>query len=134
MDTHVRILGWLWIIIGALGILGSLCMGAAIVGGGLISEDETAILVTSIVAVVCGSLFFLENVLNIIAGFGLLKYKSWARILAIILGIINLFGFPIGTALGIYTLWAMFNQETKQLFERGFVGSELLEDNAELAE
>jgi len=134
MDTNVKILGWLWIIIGGLGILGSLCMGAAIAGGGLISEDETAILVTLIVAGVCGSVFFLENVLNIIAGFGLLKYKSWARILAIILGIINLFGFPIGTALGIYTLWAMFNQETKQLFERGYVGSELLEENAELAE
>ncbi len=124
MDTHVKTLGWLWIIIGALGFLGVLCMGAAIAGGGFISEDETAILVTMIVALACSSLFFLENILNIIAGFGLLKYKSWARILAIILGIINLFAFPIGTALGIYTLWAMFNQETKQLFERGIVSSE----------
>ena len=134
MDTHVRILGWLWIIFGVLGTLGALCLGVTIAGSGFISEDETAILVTSIVALVCGSLFFLENALNIIAGVGLLKYKSWGRILAIILGIINLFGFPIGTALGIYTLWAMFNEETKQLFESGFASSDLLEENAELAE
>ena len=134
MDTHVKILGWLWIIFGVLGILGALCLVVTIAGSGFISEDETAILVTSIVAVVCGSLFFLGNALNIIAGVGLLKYRSWARILAIILGIINLFGFPVGTALGIYTLWAMFNEEIKQLFERGFANSELLEDNAELAE
>jgi len=134
MDTHVRILGWLWIIIGLLGMLGALCLGATVAGSGFISEDETAILVTSIVAVVCGSMFFLENILNIIAGVGLLKYKSWGRILAIILGIINLLGFPIGTALGIYTLWAMFNEETKQLFKRGFASSELVENNAELAD
>ena len=124
MDTHVRILGWLWIISGVLVILGAFCLGISATAGGLISEDETAILVTSIVVGLCGSLLFLGNVLNIIAGFGLLKYKSWARILAIILGIINLFVFPIGTALGIYTLWAMFNEETKQLFERGFASSE----------
>jgi hypothetical protein len=134
MDTHVRILGWLWIIFGVLGILGALCLGVTIAGGGLISQDQTAILVTSIVGVVCGGLFFLGNALNIIAGVGLLKYKSWARILAIILGIVNLFGFPIGTALGIYTFWAMFNEETKQLFESGFTSSELLEENTELAE
>ncbi len=134
MNTHIRILGWLWIIIGVLGMLGALCLGATVAGSGFISEDETAILVTSIVAVVCGSMFFLENVLNIIAGIGLLKYKSWGRILAIILGIINLFGFPVGTALGIYTLWAMFNDETRQLFERGLASSELVENNAELAD
>jgi hypothetical protein len=119
MDTHVKTLGWLWIIFGVLGILGALCMGVIIAGSGFISEDETAILVTSIVAAVCGGLFFLGNALNIIAGAGLLKYKSWGRILAIILGIINLLGFPVGTAIGIYTFWAMFNVETKQLFETG---------------
>lgn len=134
MDTHVRILGWLWIIFGVLGILGALCIGISTAGGGLISQDDTAILATSIVAVVCGGLFFLGSALNIIAGVGLLKYKSWARILAIILGIVNLFGFPIGTALGIYTFWAMFNEETKQLFESGFASSELQEENTELVE
>ena len=134
MDTHVRILGWLWIIFGAVGILGALCLGVTVAGGGFISQDQTAILVTSIVGAVCGGLFFLGNALNIIAGVGLLKYKSWARILAIILGIVNLFGFPIGTALGIYTFWAMFNEETKQLFESGFASSELQEENTELVE
>jgi hypothetical protein len=116
MSIQVKIVGWLWIIMGSFGILGSLCLSAAIAGGGLISEDETAIWITLILAGVCGSLIFLENIMNLIVGFGLLKYKSWARNLVVVLGIINLFGFPLGTALGIYTLWAMFNQETKQLF------------------
>ncbi|MFC2053885.1 hypothetical protein ACFLV7_06240 [Chloroflexota bacterium] len=134
MDKHVRILGWLWIIFGVLGILGALCIGISTAGGGLISQDDTAILATSIVAVVCGGFFFLGNVLNIIAGVGLLKYKSWARTLAIISGIFNLFAFPIGTALGIYTFWVMFNEETKQIFKSGFASSELPEENTELSE
>ena len=36
---------------------------------------------------------------TVIAGFGLLARKSWARPLTIILAIFNLFAFPIGTAL-----------------------------------
>ena len=40
----------------------------------------------------------------------------WARILAIILGIVNLPLLPIGTAVGIYTLIIMTNQEAKDLF------------------
>jgi hypothetical protein len=65
-----------------------------------------------------GSLcFWLPGIVaNVLAGWGLLKYKGWARILAIILAILNLILFPIGTAIGIYTLIIMFNDETKALF------------------
>jgi len=76
-------------------------------------------IVTPIVGTVCGSFFLIGNVLNILAGTGLIKYKNWARILAIILGILNMIYFPIGTALGIYTLWALLNNDTKQFFESG---------------
>jgi fructose-specific phosphotransferase system IIC component len=54
---------------------------------------------------------------NFVAGVWVLQYKNWARILAIILAILNLILFPIGTILGIYTLWVLFNDETKTLFE-----------------
>jgi len=64
--------------------------------------------------------FFIPGIIAyILTGYGLLNYKSWARILAIILATLNLILFPIGTAIGIYTLWAMFNDETKALFEAG---------------
>jgi hypothetical protein len=53
---------------------------------------------------------------NFVAGSYLLMFKAWARILAIILAILNLILFPIGTALGIYTLVIMFNDEAEALF------------------
>jgi hypothetical protein len=42
-----------------------------------------------------------------IAGWGLMARCPWARMLAIVLGCISLIHFPLGTALGIYTLWVL---------------------------
>jgi len=37
----------------------------------------------------------------------LLQRKPWARVLAIVFGVLALLKFPFGTALGIYTLWVL---------------------------
>ncbi len=47
---------------------------------------------------------------------GLLKRQSWARILVLVLGILNLLNVPFGTALGIYSIWTLTNKETEKLF------------------
>ncbi len=52
-----------------------------------------------------------------IAGIGLLKFRQWARILAIILAVLNILSFPLGTALAIYTFWVLLNAQTAPLFE-----------------
>jgi hypothetical protein len=54
----------------------------------------------------------------IIAGIGLMKYQSWARILTIVLSILDLVSIPFGTALGIYGLWVLFTAEGARLFEQ----------------
>ena len=132
MKAHVSILGWMWAIMGMLGIFTAISVGFGIAIGDLFFEEDAVLFL--IAALACGGLFFLESILNIIIGVGLHKYKSWARTLAIIFGIFSLFAFPIGTALGIYTLWIMFNDEAKQLFEHGFVSSGKPEENGQLEE
>ena len=47
------------------------------------------------VAIIAGS------AIGVIAGWGLLQRAPWARMLAIILGILNLIQMPFGTALGL---------------------------------
>ncbi len=54
---------------------------------------------------------------SLIAGIGLLNKKSWAMILALILGCFKLFSFPIGTAIGIYTIWVY--SEDQKLIKAG---------------
>lgn len=44
----------------------------------------------------------------LIGGIGLLKKQPWARIVLLIVAVFDLVSFPIGTAIGIYTLWALW--------------------------
>ena len=45
--------------------------------------------------------------LALIAGYGLLQRRPWGRVVAIVAAILALLKFPLGTALGIYTLWVL---------------------------
>lgn len=51
--------------------------------------------------------FLIIAAIGLIAGWGLIQRKPWARTLAIVLGVLLIFKFPVGTALGIYTLWVL---------------------------
>ena len=57
----------------------------------------------------------LLGVFAVIGGWGLYCKKNWGRILVLIIGIVCLLKFPIGTALGIYTLWVLLKPESAQL-------------------
>jgi hypothetical protein len=116
MEKHVKIVSWLYIIMGILGVLGAIFVFLIVTGAGWISGDQTAARITFFVAVVIASFMALTSIPGVIAGFGLLRFKNWARILGIILGILNLPGFPVGTALGIYTLYILLDDESSQLF------------------
>ncbi len=56
---------------------------------------------------VLGVAFSALGIAGVVAGWGLLTHQSWARMLAIIVACITLIHFPLGTALGIYTLWVL---------------------------
>lgn len=117
METHVRILGWLYIVLGILGVISSVALFLIIAGGGLISGDRQAIYITSIVGLCIGGFLMVVSAPGIVAGIGLINFKPWARILTILLGFLNLPGFPVGTALGLYSLWVLLQAETTPLFE-----------------
>lgn len=53
---------------------------------------------------------------SMIAGVGIIRRASWARMLLIVLSIIDLFSFPLGTALGAYTLWILLKERTRLEF------------------
>ena len=65
-----------------------------------------------------GLLFSLLSVLGIIAGVGLLHHRPWARTMAMIFACFALFAFPIGTALGIYTLWALAPSDSERQYRQ----------------
>jgi dipeptide/tripeptide permease len=118
MDKHVTVLGALYIALGLLALLVGAVAFTVIGGAGVISGDPDAMFATGIVATVIGIFLFVIALPSIIAGVGLLKRKPWARILSLILGALNIFNIPFGTALGIYTFWVLLNDQTAPLFTR----------------
>jgi phage shock protein PspC (stress-responsive transcriptional regulator) len=116
MEKHVQFLGGLYIIFNSLTLVVAIIVSALVAGGGFISGDETVIAITGIVASALAIFLLVISAPGIICGFGLLKHRPWARVLALIIGVINLINIPFGTALGIYTLWVLMNEDSQPLF------------------
>ena len=100
---HVRNVGILWIVYSILHMLPGLVLGS--MPHWLRWYDGPFFMRGMFQAI--GGLLVLKGVVGVIAGWGLLDRQSWARILAIVLAFISLLNFPLGTALGIYTLWVL---------------------------
>jgi len=105
--------GVFFTVTGVLVSLGVLLFGPWINGAAL-WQQEGGIVALAVMLSVSG-VFLVLGIPSLVAGIGLLKHKSWARVLAIILGILALASFPIGTAAGIYALWVLTQKETEAL-------------------
>jgi hypothetical protein len=57
--------------------------------------------------------FLAAGVIGFAAGWGLLQREGWARILTLVLGVLSLLEIPVGTVLGIYTLWVLVPAEAE---------------------
>jgi hypothetical protein len=64
-----------------------------------------------------GGLILVKAVAGFFAGWGLLQREPWARVVALILGFLSLFNVPIGTALGIYTLWVLLPTQSDDEYQ-----------------
>jgi hypothetical protein len=123
METHVKVLGVLHIVLGALWVLLALMLtlafGSAVGIVGAAADGEEAAIAIPIIGVTGFSLviFILALAIpGIVVGVGLLKFRPWARIVGIVLSAINLINIPIGTVVGIYGLWVLLTKETERLF------------------
>jgi hypothetical protein len=64
-----------------------------------------------------GIAFLAGGLLGLAVGWGLLTWQPWARMAAIVLGCIGLLEVPFGTALGIYTLWALLPEPARREYQ-----------------
>ena len=124
MQQHVTILGVLFIVLGALGVIGFLAVmlvfggAAGIVSMAADDPEASAIAVPIIgsVGTAIGVFILIMSIPDILAGIGLLERRPWARILGIVLSVLGLLHFPLGTLVGAYGLWVLLNPETEALF------------------
>lgn len=116
-------LGLLFVIWGALTALvgvSTLALGAGAValmtsgrsGGGQVAAGLTAAVFT-ILAVIA----LIWGIAHIVVGVPLRRRSHWARILALVLGSIDLVLLPYGTALGCYALYVLLSEQGRVLFD-----------------
>jgi len=120
MQKHITILAVLHIAYSGLALLGAGIAFIAIVGGGLLSGDAEAIGITAGIGTLITAILLVLAAPGLIGGLGLLYKKNWARILVLIIGCLNLLSFPVGTALGVYTIWVVVQPETKMLLTSSY--------------
>ena len=123
MGAHVRLLvrlvqGWAVVnlIIGlsltAFGVAAALLATAA----GTLPGTEVAAGVTAATLIVLALAALAWAAAHWQAARGLTRGRPWARNLALVLAAFNLLLLPLGTALGLYTLWVLLHEGVREQF------------------
>ncbi len=118
-ETHVKIVAWLHIVLSILGLIVTAFVFLVFVVIGLVlaaSDDVAAMGIFAVIATIVGVFLLLVSAPGLVGGIGLLKRQNWARILVLILSVLQLFNIPFGTAVGVYSLWVLTRAETEAFF------------------
>ncbi|MGB8888654.1 MAG: zinc ribbon domain-containing protein [Candidatus Korobacteraceae bacterium] len=123
VQEHVRLLGILWLALSALdAVVGFVaCVLANTVFAHLhemgAPPDTPAGFLQSLFGTI-GGLILIKAAAGFLAGWGLLRREPWARMLTIVLSFLALFTIPLGTALGIYSLWVLLPAQSEREYEQ----------------
>ncbi len=117
MRVHVPIVAWLLIVSSALFLLIACFVFALLAGIGMAVGEEEAARILTIVATLVAGLLALLSLPGLAAGIGLLTRQKWARILAIVVAVLGLLNFPIGTLIGVYAIWVLLQESATAYFE-----------------
>ena len=116
MEKHLTAVAALQVGLSILGGLIGIFVFALLTGIGVIAQEKEALFILSTIGIGVGVFLLVISVPGIIGGIGLFKRKEWARILVLIISAIDLLNIPFGTALGIYSIWVLVQEETIKLF------------------
>ena len=117
MRKHVSVVAVIQIAFGALGLIGALALNLVFdFAGSFVHDDEVATMVMNAMKLILPITIGFFSVLKLVGGIGLLCYKNWARYFVIVLAAIGCLNIPIGTLIGVYSLWVLLQDETIKLF------------------
>jgi hypothetical protein len=116
LATHVKVLGWIVFVTGVMGVVGSACMFVVMTTLAFAEGDAEARQIVPMIALGFSTFLGLLSCISLVAGYGLLKRKSWARVLGLVDGFLGLMWFPIGTLAGLYAFWVLLQAEAEPYF------------------
>ncbi len=118
MKKHVTLVAALQIGFSTMGILGAMVVFFVFsFAGSFVSDVDVASEVMNFLGTFLPSMLLLLSLAGLIGGIGLLRFQRWARVLVMVMAAIGCFAFPIGTIIGVYSLWVLMQDETAKLFQ-----------------
>jgi hypothetical protein len=129
-DFHVSVLGWITIVHAAFtALIGLIVMFGGQVAARFVFENprvlenadpdippEVFTLIGPITFMI-GVLLMIVSMPSVAAGVGLLRYRNWGRMLTLVLSVLRILEFPLGTATAIYSFWVLLSQGGKSFFK-----------------
>ena len=118
---HLQILAVLWLAGGAINLIGGAVLFVlanslfARLGGMDMHSHGPGFLQPLLSAV--GVAVLLKALACFAAGWGLLERQSWARPLTLVLAFVSLLNIPLGTALGVYTIWVLLPADASKEYQ-----------------
>jgi hypothetical protein len=129
MEKHVTLVGILNIVYRSMAIIGAIVLFCLAYGFGFLMKfishfDRCDVQevppevfgLVQIVLTIIGILILIFAVTGIIGAIGVLKRKEWGRITLLIVSFFSLLSVPLGTILGVYSIWVLLNDETIKIF------------------
>ena len=111
--THQKILGAILIGYSFMVIIGAISLFVAMNFVKMFVEEDNVVNLVTVFSKIFGFVMLAVSVPGIIAGAGMLSEKEWAKTMSLIMGILFLISFPIGTIIGIYAIWFSAQQVIK---------------------
>ncbi len=123
MRRHVELVGLLYFVWGSLFVLMGIAFLALAFGTAAIvttvPEDRSfAAGVTAGVFAALAGISLIWGGVHIWDAVAVRHCKGLGRAVALVVAVLNLVLLPVGTALGVYALWVLTQDETRALFER----------------
>ncbi|WP_321287198.1 hypothetical protein [uncultured Sunxiuqinia sp.] len=118
MEKHINIVATIQIGFSIFGLVIAALIYFVLNIAGNLSGDQEANFILNIIANSLTVFFIVLSLPGILGGIGLLKRKEWARILVLIVSVLQLFNFPLGTAVGAYSIWALVQPEVVAEFNK----------------
>jgi hypothetical protein len=118
---HLQPLGILWIAYSALHLIGGVVLlvlaNTLFAHGGFSLPGPPPPMFLHPLLSFLGWVLAIKAAAGLAGGVGLMQRQPWARMLTLVIAIVSLIDIPLGTALGVYTLWVLVSQGADREWE-----------------
>ena len=117
MEKHLTVVAALQVGFSVLGILAAIIVYTVLHSVMHFADDPETVNVLRIVARWVSLFLLVISIPGLVGGIGLFMKKNWARILVLIISVLDLLNIPLGTIIAVYSIWVLVQEDTLKLFD-----------------